>query len=76
MITSFETLGLRPELLRAVDESGYTQPTPIQPGRFLFYLNSVMCWVRRKRVPAKRLHLPCLCCINWICKRLVCRDWS
>ncbi len=30
MIPSFETLGLRPELLRAVDESGYTQPTPIQ----------------------------------------------
>jgi len=27
---SFEELGLRPELLRAVADSGYTQPTPIQ----------------------------------------------
>jgi ATP-dependent RNA helicase RhlE len=29
-ITSFDTLGLKPELLRAVAEQGYTQPTPIQ----------------------------------------------
>ncbi len=28
--TSFEQLGLRPELLRAVSEAGYTTPTPIQ----------------------------------------------
>ena len=28
--TSFDELGLLPELLRAVKESGYTQPTPIQ----------------------------------------------
>ena len=28
--TSFTTLGLAPELLRAVAEQGYTQPTPIQ----------------------------------------------
>lgn len=28
--SSFEALGLRPELLRAVAEQGYTQPTPIQ----------------------------------------------
>ena len=27
---SFEELGLRPELLRAVEEAGYTIPTPIQ----------------------------------------------
>ena len=27
---SFDTLGLRAELLRAVEEQGYTQPTPIQ----------------------------------------------
>ena len=29
-ITTFDTLGLKPELLRAVAEQGYTQPTPIQ----------------------------------------------
>src|SRR4051795_5086558 len=29
-VTSFEELGLRPELLRAVAEAGYTIPTPIQ----------------------------------------------
>ncbi len=29
---SFSTLGLLPELLRAVDEKGYTAPTPIQAG--------------------------------------------
>src|SRR5918912_374652 len=28
--TSFEELGLRPELLRAVTDAGYTTPTPIQ----------------------------------------------
>ncbi len=28
--TSFAELGLRPELLRAVDEAGYTHATPIQ----------------------------------------------
>ena len=27
---SFDTLGLRPELLRAVADEGYTQPTPVQ----------------------------------------------
>ena len=27
---NFETLGLAPELLRALADSGYTQPTPIQ----------------------------------------------
>ena len=29
-VTSFDALGLRPEILRAVAESGYTTPTPIQ----------------------------------------------
>ena len=28
--TSFAALGLRPEVLRAVAETGYTTPTPIQ----------------------------------------------
>ena len=27
---SFDSLGLKPELLRAVADKGYTQPTPIQ----------------------------------------------
>jgi ATP-dependent RNA helicase RhlE len=30
MTTSFQSLGLAPELLRAVDDQGYTEPTPIQ----------------------------------------------
>jgi ATP-dependent RNA helicase RhlE len=29
-ISTFDTLGLKPELLRAVAEQGYSQPTPIQ----------------------------------------------
>ena len=29
-ISTFESLGLKPELLRAVAEQGYTEPTPIQ----------------------------------------------
>ena len=29
-MTSFADLGLRPELLKAVEEQGYTSPTPIQ----------------------------------------------
>src|SRR3982750_3166473 len=31
---SFADLGLSPELLRAVEDSGYTEPTPIQKGVF------------------------------------------
>ncbi|HEY0862205.1 MAG TPA: DEAD/DEAH box helicase, partial [Pseudoxanthomonas sp.] len=27
---TFESLGLAPALLRALDEQGYTEPTPIQ----------------------------------------------
>ena len=27
---SFETLGLGPNILQAIEESGYTEPTPIQ----------------------------------------------
>jgi ATP-dependent RNA helicase RhlE len=30
METSFQSLGLAPELLRALEEQGYTEPTPIQ----------------------------------------------
>ncbi|MGH8694514.1 MAG: DEAD/DEAH box helicase, partial [Burkholderiales bacterium] len=30
MTTSFEGLGLRAELIRAVADQGYTQPTPVQ----------------------------------------------
>ncbi|MEL6160162.1 MAG: DEAD/DEAH box helicase [Cyanobacteria bacterium J06627_32] len=29
-MTSFDTLGLRPEILRAIADQGYTEPTPIQ----------------------------------------------
>ena len=29
-VTSFDKLGLSPEILRAVTEAGYTTPTPIQ----------------------------------------------
>ncbi len=32
MTTSFETLGLKPELIKAVTELGYATPTPIQSG--------------------------------------------
>ena len=28
---SFQTLGLGPNILQAIEESGYTEPTPIQP---------------------------------------------
>ena len=27
---SFQTLGLGPNILRAIEESGYSEPTPIQ----------------------------------------------
>ena len=27
---SFDSLGLRPEILQAIKETGYTEPTPIQ----------------------------------------------
>ena len=37
--TSFETLGLRAELVRAVADSGYTQPTPVQAQAIPVVLN-------------------------------------
>jgi ATP-dependent RNA helicase RhlE len=30
MSMSFDSLGLRPEILQAIQETGYTEPTPIQ----------------------------------------------
>ncbi len=37
--TSFETLGLRAELVRAVADNGYTQPTPVQAQAIPVVLN-------------------------------------
>ena len=36
---SFDTLGLSAEILRAIDEQGYTEPTPIQSQAIPIILN-------------------------------------
>ena len=64
-ITSFAELGLRPELLRAVEEAGYTTPTPIQVQAIPVILagKDVMGGARpaRARPPAS----PCRSCRSW-----------
>jgi ATP-dependent RNA helicase DeaD len=39
MSNPFETLGLRPELMQAVNELGYEEPTPIQTQAIPLLLN-------------------------------------
>ena len=57
--TSFDALGLNQEILEAVEELGYTAPTPVQAGQFLKYSKAATCLPPHKRVRAKRQHFFC-----------------
>ena len=57
----FQTLGLSPALLRALVESGYTTPTPIQVEAIPLALAATTCWRRADR-HRQTLHSACRCC--------------
>lgn len=57
--TSFDALGLNQEIMGAVEELGYTAPTPFKRGQFLKYSKAVTCLPPHKRVRAKRQHSFC-----------------
>jgi superfamily II DNA/RNA helicase len=59
---SFADLGLAQDLLRAVADTGYTVPTPIQAQAIPQVLKGAICWPPRRPVPARPPALPCRCC--------------
>ena len=66
-VTSFVELGLSPEILRAVTESGYTTPTPIQAQAIPVVLAGRDVMGGAKRAPARRPVLDCPSCT--VCSR-------
>ncbi len=60
---SFDSLGLNPDILRAVAEQGYVEPTPIQQQAIPAVLQGrdLMASAQTER-PVKRRALPCRCC--------------
>ncbi len=60
---SFDSLGLSPDILRAVAEQGYREPTPIQQQAIPAVLEGRDLMVPAPRpVPAKQRALRCRCC--------------
>ena len=57
--TSFDALGLNQEIMGAVEELGYTAPTPVQAGAIPQVLEAATCLPPHKRVRAKRQHSFC-----------------
>ena len=51
---SFDTLGLSPELIRAVADEGYTEPTPVQPDAIPLVSTDGTCWPPPRPGPARR----------------------
>ena len=60
---SFDSLGLNPEILRAIAEQGYVEPTPIQQQAIPAVLQGrdLMARPALRPVPAKRRDLRCRC---------------
>ena len=56
---SFDGLGLSPELLRAVSDEGYTEPTPVQAAAIPVILEAATSSPARRPGPARR---PRSCC--------------
>ena len=55
---SFETLGLGPKLLQSIEESGYTEPTPIQKEAIPQILEGHVCWdCSNRHREDRRIHL-------------------
>lgn len=56
---SFAELGLSPLILRAVEELGYREPTPIQRQAIPVVLAGEISSLRHKREQVKQRHSPC-----------------
>ena len=61
---SFADLGLKPELLRAVDEKGYSVPTPIQAKAIPAVLAGGDVLPAPRREPGRPRHSSCPSCRN------------
>ena len=58
----FDTLGLRPELLKTINDLGYEEPTPIQRETIPTCSPAETCSGRRRPVPARPQRSRCRCC--------------
>jgi superfamily II DNA/RNA helicase len=61
MTHTFASLGLRPEVLRAVADSGYERPTPIQEQTIPLLLAGRTCSVKLRLAQARRRPFRCRC---------------
>ncbi|EGR75440.1 ATP-dependent RNA helicase RhlE [Escherichia coli O104:H4 str. LB226692] len=59
---SFDSLGLSPDILRAVAEQGYREPTPIQQQAIPAVLEGRDLMASARPVPVKQRALRCRCC--------------
>lgn len=59
---SFDSLGLSPDILRAVAEQGYREPTPIQQQAIPAVLEGRDLMLAPRPAPAKQRALRCRCC--------------
>lgn len=59
---SFDSLGLSPDILRAVAEQGYREPTPIQQQAIPAVLEGRDLMASAQAVPVKQRALRCRCC--------------
>ncbi len=58
----FDTLGLRPELLKTINDLGYEEPTPINSRPFRICSPAATFSVRRQQAPARPQRSPCQHC--------------
>lgn len=59
---SFDSLGLSPDILRAVAEQGYREPTPIQQQAIPAVLEGRDLMASAQTVQVKQRALRCRCC--------------
>ncbi len=58
-LPAFDELGLSDEMLRAIENLGYTAPTPVQAGSIPVVLEAATCLPPLRPAPARR---PPFCC--------------
>ena len=58
----FDTLGLRPELLKTINDLGYEEPTPIQRQTIPHLLAGETCWAKRQPARARPRRSRCPRC--------------
>ena len=61
-VDGFDTLGLRPELLKTIVDLGYEEPTPIQRETIPTYSPAETCSDRQRLAPERLRRSRCQCC--------------